>query len=43
MAVAAEADTKPEAKWQSFVSQGGWNGSGGSRPENDSRPKPKND
>ena len=43
MAVAAEAGTKPEAKWQSFVSQGGWNGSGGSRPENDSRPKPKND
>ena len=43
MAVAAEADTKPEAKWLLFVSQGGWNGSGGSRPENDSIPKPKND
>lgn len=44
MAVAPkEIETKPEAKWQTFVSQGGWNGSGGSRPENDSRPKPKND
>ena len=43
MAVAAEVDTKPEAKWQSFVSQGGWNGSGGTRPDNDTRPKSSND
>jgi len=37
------ADTKPEANWQKFISQGGWNGSGGTRPENDTRPKPSND
>ena len=44
MAVApADVDTKPEAKWQTFVSQGGWNGSGGTRPQNDSRSKPSND
>ena len=43
MAVAADADTKVESKWESFVSQGGWNGKGGTRPENDTRPKPKND
>ena len=40
-AVAAEADTKPEAKWESFVSQGGWNGNGGKRPDNDTRKKDK--
>jgi len=39
MAVAAEADTKPEAKWEAFVNQGGWNGKGGARPENDTRKK----
>jgi len=43
MAVAADIDTKPEAKWETFVSQGGWNGTGGTRPDNDTRPKPKND
>jgi len=43
MAVAAEIDTKPEAKWQSFVDQGGWNGKGGTRPDNDTRPKQSND
>ena len=43
MAVAADADTKPESKWETFVKQGGWNGSGGTRPDNDTRPKPKND
>ncbi len=32
-----------ETKWKSFLEQGGWNGSGGSRPDNDSRPKPTND
>jgi len=40
-AVAADADTKPEAKWESFVSQGGWNGKGGTRPSNDTRKKDK--
>ena len=39
MKVAAEADTKPEASWEKFVSQGGWDGKGGKRPENDKRKK----
>lgn len=40
MAVAPDdIDTKPEAKWQTFVSQGGWDGKGGKRPENDTRKK----
>ena len=43
MAVAAPADTKPEANWEKFISQGGWNGEGGKRPDNDTRPKPSND
>ena len=32
-----------EANWKSFLDQGGWNGKGGSRPDNDTRPKSKND
>ena len=32
-----------EESWKSFLDQGGWNGSGGKRPDNDTRPKPKND
>ena len=32
-----------EANWKSFIEQGGWNGKGGSRPENDTRPKSSND
>ena len=39
MEVAADADTKPEASWQAFVNQGGWNGEGGKRPQNDTRKK----
>jgi hypothetical protein len=39
MEVGATADTKPEASWQSFLSQGGWNGEGGKRPQNDTRKK----
>ena len=38
-AVRAEQDTKPEANWEKFVSQGGWNGDGGKRPQNDTRKK----
>ena len=31
-------DTNPvEKNWESFLSQGGWDGSGGKRPDNDSR------
>ncbi|HCI69850.1 MAG TPA: hypothetical protein DHV30_04335 [Balneola sp.] len=43
MAVSAEADTKPEANWEKFISQGGWTGDGGKRPDNDTRPKSSND
>ena len=32
-----------ESKWKSFLEQGGWNGKGGTRPDNDTRPKPTND
>lgn len=32
-----------EANWKTFIDQGGWNGKGGTRPDNDKRPKPKND
>lgn len=32
-----------EANWKSFIEQGGWNGSGGDRPDNDTRPKNQND
>ncbi len=39
MAVSADQDTKPEASWESFLSQGGWDGKGGKRPQNDSRKK----
>jgi hypothetical protein len=39
MEVLPEVDREPEASWKTFVSQGGWNGSGGKRPENDSRKK----
>ena len=38
-AVRAEQDTKPEANWEKFVSQGGWTGDGGKRPQNDTRKK----
>ena len=36
-----ETGSKPQAedRWRDFVSQGGWNGDGGKRPENDTRKK----
>jgi hypothetical protein len=40
---AAESEDRVESNWRSFVDQGGWNGKGGTRPDNDTRPKPKND
>tara|TARA_R100001509_G_scaffold54467_1_gene29838 strand:+ start:3309 stop:3863 length:555 start_codon:yes stop_codon:yes gene_type:complete len=43
MAVAPETDKKPEDAFRSFIDQGGWNGEGGKRPQNDTRPKPSND
>ena len=43
MEVNAGSDSRPEAQWETFMSQGGWTGDGGKRPSNDTRPKPKND
>ena len=42
-AVAAEADTKPEDSFRKFLDEGGWDGKGGKRPKNDTRPKPSRD
>jgi hypothetical protein len=39
MAVQAESEPSVEKSWESFLNQGGWNGKGGSRPDNDSRKK----
>jgi hypothetical protein len=39
MAIGTEQDTKPEAKWESFLALGGWDGKGGKRPQNDERKK----
>ena len=30
---------QPESNWKAFVEQGGWNGKGGKRPQNDTRKK----
>ena len=43
MEVSGEQDRKLDSNWQKFLDLGGWNGEGGKRPDNDSRPKPKND
>ena len=43
MQVAAPSEERLESNWRSFVEQGGWNGDGGTRPDNDTRPKPSND
>ena len=32
-------DTTLEDNWKKFLDQGGWNGEGGKRPDNDSRKK----
>ena len=34
-----EGSTAPDEYWKDFVSQGGWNGKGGKRPQNDTRKK----
>ena len=31
--------TAPDEYWKDFVSQGGWDGKGGKRPQNDTRKK----
>lgn len=43
MEVAAESSERLDSNWRSFLDQGGWNGDGGKRPKNDTRPKPSND
>ena len=43
MEVAAPSEDRLESNWRSFVEQGGWDGKGGTRPENDTRPKSSND
>ena len=39
MAVAVESTDRLDSNWKSFLDQGGWNGSGGKRPQNDTRKK----
>ena len=39
MAVNIESTDRLDNNWQSFLSQGGWNGKGGKRPQNDTRKK----
>ena len=43
MEVNAPSEERLESNWRSFVEQGGWDGKGGKRPENDTRPKSSND
>jgi len=43
MQVNAPSKERLESNWRSFVEQGGWDGKGGKRPENDTRPKSSND
>lgn len=43
MQVAAPSKERLESNWRSFVEQGGWDGEGGTRPDNDTRPKSSND
>jgi len=37
--VGEATEDKLASGWEKFMSQGGWNGKGGTRPENDTRPK----
>ena len=39
MGLAQESTDRLEPSWKSFLDQGGWNGKGGSRPDNDTRKK----
>ena len=41
MQLAAESKDTVDTDWRSFLEQGGWNGKGGKRPDNDSRKKDK--
>ena len=43
MAIDSPSEERLESNWKSFLDQGGWNGKGGSRPDNDTRPKSDND
>jgi len=39
LAVAVESTDRLDSNWKSFLDQGGWNGKGGKRPQNDTRKK----
>jgi hypothetical protein len=39
MAINVESTDRLDNNWRSFLEQGGWNGSGGKRPQNDTRKK----
>ena len=39
MSNSTASEAPPESNWKSFLDQGGWNGKGGKRPENDTRKK----
>jgi len=43
MEVGAPSKERLEGNWKSFIEQGGWNGKGGTRPQNDTRPKSQDD
>tara|TARA_R110000824_G_scaffold256198_2_gene445183 strand:+ start:440 stop:994 length:555 start_codon:yes stop_codon:yes gene_type:complete len=43
MQVGAPSEERLESNWKTFLEQGGWNGKGGSRPDNDTRPKSQDD
>jgi len=43
MQVDAPSEDRLEGSWKSFLDQGGWNGKGGTRPENDTRSKSQDD
>ena len=35
----APSEERLEGNWKTFLEQGGWNGDGGTRPQNDTRKK----
>lgn len=41
LAVTEPSEDRLDSNWKSFLDQGGWNGEGGKRPDNDSRKKDK--
>jgi len=41
MRVAGGSEDRVEGSWKKFLDQGGWDGAGGKRPQNDTRKKDK--